>query len=260
MNHPDTGQPPAVPHGFAPQGPDAYRTPGAQPAQHPYAAPAHGGAPGTPPQPPRKSWFARHKILTAILAIVVLIVLANAFGGGDDEPGSAAPAATTGTDAVGDGAAPADQAAADAADAEQVEPEPADEAGPGMGDAVRDGKFEFTVTDVEAGVAEVGNEWLNEQAQGQFVLVHVTVANIGDQAQMFHGDNHTLVDDQGREHSANSAAAIYLEDSDSFLTDINPGNTVEAVVVFDIPADAVPAAVELHDSMFSGGVTVSLSD
>ncbi|WP_341353356.1 MULTISPECIES: hypothetical protein [Rhodococcus] len=29
-------------------------------------------------------------------------------------------------------------------------------------------------------------------------------------------------------------------------------------VVFDMPVDAVPASIELHDSMFSGGVTVSL--
>jgi hypothetical protein len=28
--------------------------------------------------------------------------------------------------------------------------------------------------------------------------------------------------------------------------------------VFDVPADAVPASVELHDSAFSGGVTVTL--
>ena len=31
------------------------------------------------------------------------------------------------------------------------------------------------------------------------------------------------------------------------------------MVVFDIPVDAVPAALELHDSAFSGGVTVALS-
>ena len=30
------------------------------------------------------------------------------------------------------------------------------------------------------------------------------------------------------------------------------------VAVLDIPADAVPTSIELHDSMFSGGVTVAL--
>ena len=39
---------------------------------------------------------------------------------------------------------------------------------------------------------------------------------------------------------------------------INPGNTVEVKVVFDMPKDAVPATIELHDSMFSGGAKVAL--
>ncbi|WP_152193177.1 DUF4352 domain-containing protein [Georgenia satyanarayanai] len=37
-----------------------------------------------------------------------------------------------------------------------------------------------------------------------------------------------------------------LDWSDTFLNDINPGNTVEGIVVFDIPADAQPAAIELR--------------
>ncbi len=73
------------------------------------------------------------------------------------------------------------------------------------------------------------------------MLVHVTVTNIGDQAQMFDGSSQKLVDTAGREHFADTSAAIYLGDANSFLTDINPGNSVEGTVVFDAPADAVPA-------------------
>ena len=40
---------------------------------------------------------------------------------------------------------------------------------------------------------------------------------------------------------------------------INPGNTVNAKIVFDMPKDANPATLELHDSMLSGGVKVSLT-
>lgn len=237
MNHTD-GQ--TFPHG-----PGAYATPGA-----PY-----------PPEPPKqKSWFARHKVLTAILVLVVLVVAGTSLGGGDEEvpSGSASePPAEQAAEPAADDDAPAD--AAPAEELEEPAAEPAEDAA-GIGDPVRDGKFEFTVTEVETGVSEVGDEFLSEQAQGQFVLVHMTVSNIGDQAQMLSGSNQTLIDDQGREHSANGSAAIYLEGSETFLNDINPGNSVEGTVVFDIPADAEPAAVELHDSMFSGGVTVSLTD
>ena len=44
----------------------------------------------------------------------------------------------------------------------------------------------------------------------------------------------------------------------AFRDKINPGNTVTMPVVFDMPADAIPAEIELHDFMFSSGVTVSL--
>ncbi|MBK5248977.1 MAG: DUF4352 domain-containing protein, partial [Actinomycetales bacterium] len=56
----------------------------------------------------------------------------------------------------------------------------------------------------------------------------------------------------------NSTAGISIEGNDTFFTEINPGNTVEGTIVFDVPADAVPATLELHDSMFSGGVSVTL--
>lgn len=238
MNHTD-GQ--TFPHG-----PGAYATP---------------GAPQAPEPPKQRSWFARHKILTAILVLVVLAVAGTALGGGE---GEAPPSGTASQAPAEEAAEPAADDAAPAEDAPAEEPdepaaEPAEDAA-GIGDAVRDGKFEFTVTEVETGISEVGDEFLSEQAQGQFVLVHMTVSNIGDQAQMLSGSNQTLIDDQGREHSANGSAAIYLEGSETFLNDINPGNSVEGTVIFDIPADAQPAAVELHDSMFSGGVTVSLTD
>ncbi len=40
---------------------------------------------------------------------------------------------------------------------------------------------------------------------------------------------------------------------------INPANTIDVSLVYDMPAAAVPARIELHDSMFSGGVTVDLT-
>lgn len=145
------------------------------------------------------------------------------------------------------------------AGADRRDPDTTHDAGTaGIGDPVRDGMFEFTVTGVDTGVARVGDEVPGEQAQGQFVLVQVRVENIGEEAQYFAGSAQTLVDTDGREHSADEAAALFIEGSDSLFTEINPGNAVDGVVVFDIPTDAVPAVLELHDSLLSGGVTVDL--
>ncbi|GAA3809764.1 DUF4352 domain-containing protein [Cellulomonas soli] len=202
-----------------------------------------------PARPVRRSWFARHKVLTTFGAVVVAIIAIGALGGGggsEDVPTAAAPASST------DGQDPAEAAAPAEAEA------PAEEPAPGIGTPVRDGKFEFTVTGIEPGVSRVGDDMLGKDAQGQFLLVHLTVTNIGDEAQYFDGSSQKLLDAQGRTHSADSAAAIYLGDADSFLNQINPGNTVDGTVVFDVPADATPTALELHDSAWSGGVTVTV--
>ncbi|MEV3962966.1 DUF4352 domain-containing protein [Nocardia sp. NPDC050193] len=127
------------------------------------------------------------------------------------------------------------------------------------GSAVRDGKFEFLVTEVETGLETVGtNPYLQKEAQGQYVLIHTTVANIGDRPQSYFGTNQTLIDSQGRKFTNDSMAEINVNDSAIVSADINPGNKIEVVIAFDIPADAQPVAIEFHDAMFSGGAVVAL--
>ncbi len=211
-------------------------------------------APPAPPapQPPRPNWFARHKILTVLLALVVVAILGKAFGSGDATPAATSPSAPVAE-------APADAPKADAPKAEAPKAEQPDAPkGAKVGQTVRDGKFEFTVTKVEKRVAKVGNQYLNQKAQGQYVLVHVTVKNIGDEAQLFSDSSQKVRDAKGREFSADTSAAIYIEDNKVFLNEINPGNSVKGILVFDMPRDAAPATIELHDSPFSGGVTVRL--
>ncbi|MBM7489149.1 hypothetical protein JOD64_000371 [Micromonospora luteifusca] len=128
-----------------------------------------------------------------------------------------------------------------------------------VGQAARDGKFEFTVKSSKCGVAKIGTDVIGAKAQGQFCLVTVNVKNIGKEAQMFDGSSQKAYAADGTEYSADSGAAIYAnKNAETFLNDINPGNQVNGVVVFDIPKNVKLTKLELHDSMFSGGVTVAL--
>jgi hypothetical protein len=130
----------------------------------------------------------------------------------------------------------------------------------GIGDTVQDGSFTFTVTDVKTGVQALGESFLRTEAQGSYVLVDVTVTNVGTEAATFLGGNQTLLDAQGREFEADSSAALMnVPDSESFFTEINPGNSVDGVLVFDVPEGLSPTAIQLHESMFSGGALVSLA-
>lgn len=129
----------------------------------------------------------------------------------------------------------------------------------GIGDPVRDGKFEFVVNSVECGAKKVGSEFLEEKAQGQFCLVDVTVTNIGDEAQLFDAGSQKGTTDTGATVDADGSASLVVpENEDSFLEEINPGNSIDVVVVYDIAKDQKLTALELHDSILSDGVVVSL--
>lgn len=122
---------------------------------------------------------------------------------------------------------------------------------PGTGDEARDGRFAFTVTKV------VTLEEVRDQIpQGVYILVSMTIRNIGNGPQTYFVSNQKLIDNAGREHGSDFAAT--LECIGGPRIDINPGNEVETCAIFDIPASADPVAIELHDSLFSKGVTVRL--
>ncbi|MFD6417079.1 DUF4352 domain-containing protein [Streptomyces sp. NPDC060194] len=159
--------------------------------------------------------------------------------------------------------APASAAAASTVDVvapprSAVAAEDDDKDEPGLNDPVRDGKFEFTVTKVKGGVGNIGGSDFGEDAQGQYYLVYLTVENIGDEAQIFMGDDQILLGPDDQEYSSDTMAEVLLENSESFLEEINPGNKVEGILAFDIPESVTPDRIELHDSFLSDGVTVQL--
>jgi len=115
------------------------------------------------------------------------------------------------------------------------------------------------VSQVQCGQKEVGNEVLNKTAQGQFCLVTMSVKNIGDVPQTMLDANQKAFGPDGSQYEADSTAGIYANNqADVFVNNINPGNTVTGVVVFDIPTNAKIAKLQLHDSAFSGGATVTV--
>lgn len=220
-----------------------------------------------PSQPvQQRSWFVRHKILTAIGAIVAVSVIGSAIGSGGNDtaspglapgsPSSASAAGTTSPTASAKAISKADSKTS--AKATDKQPTKAASAA-GIGDKVRDGSFEFTVKTVTCGVQQVGDSYLNKKAQGQFCVISLKVTNIGDDSSVFNDSDQKLINSRQQTFSTDSEAAIYLDDSNSFLEEINPGNSVTGKIVFDIPKNAKPETLELHDDrLFSGGAEVSL--
>ncbi|GAA0835019.1 hypothetical protein GCM10009525_40550 [Streptosporangium amethystogenes subsp. fukuiense] len=129
---------------------------------------------------------------------------------------------------------------------------------PGIGDVVRDGKFSFKVTKVERRSA-VGQGLLAKKAQGQFVLIHVTVKNVGDKAATFSDHNQKLFDSKYQEFKADSGTAVIrLKNSNAYLKQINPGNGVKGILLYDVPKSAKLTTLVLRDSVLSSGARVDL--
>ena len=195
--------------------------------------------PPSKPKPPiyRRPWFV-------ILGVIGVLVVVGALLG--DPP---VEESTTAQREPAETQAPAQETREPA----ETTPEAA-----GTGTPVRDGKFEFTVQRVECGKSRVGSRDFGQTAQGHFCFVYMKVENIGKEAQTLDGSNQYMYASGGKRYDADTEAAIYLDDSKTFLEEINPGNAVDGIVIFDVPKSAKPERLELHDSAFSGGVEVSL--
>ena len=182
----------------------------------------------------RPLYKKKRVIIPAVLAAIIMITVAMNAGG--DSP------------------APAPAAGAPAAEAPAAKNE-----APAIGVPVRDGKFEFTVTRVENVGTTVGEDFLAETAQGEFVIVYVNVANIGDEGQTLESSSQKLFDAQGRSFEPSSAMFSLPNADKVFLENINPGNTItDSPLLFDVAPGTELDKIELHDSMFSDGVTVEL--
>lgn len=176
------------------------------------------------------NWFVRHKVLSVILGLVVIAVISSAAGGNKSNTSTS------------------NSSSNKAAETAKI------------GQAANDGKFEFTVSSVECGKTSVGtNQYLTKTAQGQYCLLNVSVKNIGDQAQSLLSSNQYLLNASGQKYSADDVATMYnTPNGTSWYNDINPGNSVNGAIVFDIPKDQTATTAELHDSAFSSGVKVNL--
>jgi Domain of unknown function (DUF4352)/Protein of unknown function (DUF2510) len=198
--------------------------------------------PASPPgigQPAKPGMSRGLKVGLGIGAAVLVLILLGSFGSSDksteSKPSSTAPTASL--------SEPSTSAVKPVVKDEDV-PAPA-------GSTVRDGKFEFQVLGVQRGATSVDDAFGPEIAKGEFFTVKLRITNVGDDARSFSATNQKLIIN-GNEYEATSIM------DDGWMEDINPGLGIEASATFDIPPGATPAAIECHDSMFSGGALLAL--
>jgi hypothetical protein len=128
------------------------------------------------------------------------------------------------------------------------------------GTPVRDGGLALSVLDVST-VREVGDPkepGLSLTAHGVFIVVDLSITNVGSVPVTFFDNYQTLIDITGRTFEVSRAADIYANRAIR-STRLTPGTRLVVHIAFDVPAETVPAAIVLRESETSDGVTVRLS-
>jgi hypothetical protein len=172
--------------------------------------------------------------LRIVIAITVVAIVSSASGSGSTSTSSSEPSATS-----------------------TAETEAAAEDVIGIGDTAHDGKFAFRVDKVKCGISKVG-EYITSTAQGEYCAISITVQNQGDEPQTFFSSNLYLYNNKDQKYSNDTSAELSAGDSDVWMNEINPGNSVQGVIYFDVPKGTILDRLEVHDSAFSGGADISL--
>jgi hypothetical protein len=188
-------------------------------------------------------------ILSVIGVLVVIIAISVAFSSNKQN----------GSPSAGTTSAPA---ASPAAASPAAAPASGPPATPGLGQVARDGDFAFVVKRKSCGAAAAAAVYaggMGETVPAGAVECIFTIRVTDDKgtAQTFFDSNQYAYDAAGRQYSADTNASVYLA-GDVDATQVNPGITITARVPFQIPAGVRITTLVLHDSAFSGGVTVKV--
>jgi hypothetical protein len=130
----------------------------------------------------------------------------------------------------------------------------------GMDQPVRDGVFEFTADRMTCGVQAIGSAGDLESPTGQFCVITLTVQNVGTAPAVFADSIQKAYGPGGVWFGADSSAALYANpDPTVFMNEINPGNSVKVLVVYDIPTSGRILRLEVHENPDTRGAIIKIS-
>ena len=132
----------------------------------------------------------------------------------------------------------------------------------GVNQEVLDESFGFTVTSFECGATQVAGGGATRTAQGKFCFVTLTVRNTGRSPLTFQARGQMLQDSQQRTFGPDVAAtAAHPANAgrDLLTPVVNPGNELQGVLVYDVPADAPLVGVNLRAGPTGRGAFVRLT-
>jgi hypothetical protein len=125
-----------------------------------------------------------------------------------------------------------------------------------LGDKIAAGEFAWKITKMtkQKSIGEdIAGTFFGEEASGEFLIIDVEIENTGKSANYLMDSFIKLVDDQNREFSADTMAAIYLKPEGSALMFelVNPGITKKGKIVYDVPKGLKVMNVKIANSVIT---------
>ncbi len=120
-----------------------------------------------------------------------------------------------------------------------------------------DGPLTFTVEGVESGttISSTENDFLSKDAQGEFIVVRLTVQNTSPDPGQFLGTFQKL-NAAGQQFTIDDEATFYVGGG---FVDIPAGSQAQVGLAYDVPPGTLPESVELHADPISQGVVLPLA-
>jgi len=181
------------------------------------------------------------KLAVIIAGVICVLVILSAIG-------------NSGGNSSGSGSSSAGSSADSGASTAQAAATP--------GQVAHDGDFAFVIKSATCGKVAARAVWADgygEKVPGDATecIFKIRVTDDKGEAQTFFDSNQYVYDSHGRQYSADDNAGTFLL-GDEDDTQVNPGITITAKVPFQFPDGINPKRLVLHDSEFSGGVTVKI--
>jgi len=169
-------------------------------------------------QADQRNWFAKHKILTGILVIILIGIISSTGGNKDTNKSSSTPSTVSNSKQ------------------EQKTYK--------IGEVINTGTFEITTVSANQ-KAVVGGQYVNEKASEGATLLAVNwkYKNISDKpASSYSQPSVKLVDSNGTEYEwdlgKSSTYAVEQKIDSKVLSDLNPGITVNDAKVFEVSKES----------------------
>jgi hypothetical protein len=198
-----------------------------------------------------RPWFKKKRFIIPI-ALVVLFAIIGLGGGGEDAD-STTSASVESSDSGADNSK---------ASASEEKPAKAEKAKPGsknnpakIGQTISLEGTKYTVKNARKS-ATVGGEFMQEKADGVFVIVTLTIENTKDETKTFSDSAAKFVTKDGKSYATDTdgtVAVMGMNEEPLWLADMQPDLPKTGQLVFDVPPAKVKASSLEVSDLFGGG-------